>query len=521
VFVVRASDSGSDVILDFVDGQDAIGLASDISFDDLTIAQGDGVSVSSDHTTITYSGNTKLVIENIISSNITALDFASTSTSSLTLTGDNTNNTLIGGAGNDTVSTGDGADFVVTWGGDDTITVDGTGDKTINGGSGTDEIIINLANHSSIKDFEVSYSVSSFSFVDKSGNTISLSNFEDYTIGSNSYVQWDDQAINSGDGGARNAFWGETEKLLYGYSGAVFYAQKLTGSSSFTGMSASDDLEFIGDPGQQTLNLNIDRASYTGTFNISLGDGNDFVHSARFTNADSLDAGAGDDKVYVMVGGGQGTPAFSSFSMAKLDGGDGVDTLAFEESTTGGATLTLTTGGAVNFENLIGTSQAETLNGDSNANTLEGKGGADVLNGGGGNDRLFADNDWDLNPMDNEAGYSDDDDQLYGGAGDDLLVANAGDNILDGGDGSDTLMGGNGSDVFVVRASDSGSDVILDFTTNDQLGLVDGLGTGDISTQVINGNTEVYAGGQLLVTLDSYTSSLVSGDDYIEYTLII
>jgi len=102
-----------------------------------------------------------------------------------------------------------------------------------------------------------------------------------------------------------------------------------------------------------------------------------------------------------------------------------------------------------------------------------------------------------------------------------LLVANAGDNILDGGDGSDTLMGGNGSDVFVVRASDSGSDVILDFTTNDQLGLVDGLGTGDISTQVINGNTEVYAGGQLLVTLDSYTSSLVSGDDYIEYTLII
>ena len=263
----------------------------------------------------------------------------------------------------------------------------------------------------------------------------------------------------------------------------------------------------LGIDGQQTLNLNISRTSYTGDLDISLADGNDSISSAKFTNTDSVDAGAGDDTVYIMVGGGSGTPAFTSLDMAKLDGGTGTDTLSFEESTTGGAEINLTRGGAVNFENLIGTSGAETVRGDSGNNVLSGKGGADTIYGGAGNDTLYADSN---NSISGGASSANTNDTLKGEAGNDTLVASAGDNTLDGGTGADTITTGNGSDQIILRAGDGGNalsdaDIITDFTDgSDDFGLTTSLSFGDLTRTQGSGD---YANDTIIKYGSEYSSN--------------
>jgi Ca2+-binding RTX toxin-like protein len=111
------------------------------------------------------------------------------------------------------------------------------------------------------------------------------------------------------------------------------------------------------------------------------------------------------------------------------------------------------------------------------------------------------------------------DTRLTGTAEDNNIKCAYGKDVIDGGAGSDTLTGNDGADVFLVRLLDSGSDTILDFSTGDKLGLVDGLEPGDISTQVVDGNTQVLSDDQLLVTLDSYTLPLTEDVDYVSYSL--
>ena len=86
------------------------------------------------------------------------------------------------------------------------------------------------------------------------------------------------------------------------------------------------------------------------------------LNSAKLKDADSIDMGAGDDSVSVMLTGTNGTPALGSANITKLDGGAGTDTLSFGESSqAAGSTLTLTTANATNFENLSGGSNAGNL----------------------------------------------------------------------------------------------------------------------------------------------------------------
>ena len=99
-FIIRSGDGSSvianaDTVTDFTDGTDVIGLDS-LSFTDLTISQ------EGSDTYISKSGEYLLKLTNITSTNITALDFQSTSTDSLTLNGTTGNDILIGGSGNDT-----------------------------------------------------------------------------------------------------------------------------------------------------------------------------------------------------------------------------------------------------------------------------------------------------------------------------------------------------------------------------------------------------------------------------------
>ena len=170
---------------------------------------------------------------------------------------------------------------------------------------------------------------------------------------------------------------------------------------------------------------------FKGSYNISLGDGNDKIGDGGFKNGDSVDMGAGDDTVELRINqnthGPTGTPTISNFDMVKLDGGAGTDTLSFAYSVGDGSEITLSTGGAVNFENLIATSSAEIVRGDSGNNEINGGGGADTVYGGAGDDILLSVDIYGQGTNNN----------LYGEAGNDTLTTRAGDDILDGGAGAD------------------------------------------------------------------------------------
>ena len=83
------------------------------------------------------------------------------------------------------------------------------------------------------------------------------------------------------------------------------------------------------------------------------------------------------------------------------------------------------------------------LKGGDGDDTLYGRGGSDIIRGGRGNDTL------------------------NGGDGADFLSGSLDDDTLNGGDGGDLLVGGYGADIFVLNTTDSGADIIAEFTPSD------------------------------------------------------
>ena len=513
--VIRSGDGSTtlangDVVADFSDGSDVLGMAS-VNFDDLTIAQGSGSYASHTLISITSSGEYLVILQNITASNITALDFASTSTSSQTLSGTSGNNTLIGGAGNDTLTTGTGNDTLLASAGNDAITVDGTGNKTIDGGAGTDSLTISVSGNTSLGSYAFSTSGDYLVLTDSGGNAIQYKNIETLKVGDYTYVE----------DTTNDNYWNSTEHSLYLYDGGGY-----DGIDDLSSFSASANFTVVGSSGVDYLNLNNDRSSeHTGNLIISMGDGNDSLGAAKLKNGDSIDMGAGDDSVGIMVTGSNGTPTYAALDITKLDGGAGTDTLSFGNIGTQGSTeLTLTGGGATNFENIDGTGGADIIRGDSNANVLRGSGGADTIYGGSGNDSLSGSTSWsssnDSASSRQQAAndsMSDTDDNLYGGAGDDLLIGTIGDNILDGGTGADVIYSGSGSDTIVLRVGDGGStlaaaDTIADFTDGtDLIGLDNGLAFGDLNiqqgTDSYSNHTIIKAGSEYLAVVENMTAS--------------
>ena len=409
-------------------------------------------------------------------------------------------------------------------------------DKIIDGGSGTDTLKISPLGITSLSNFNISVSGDSIILTDASSNNISFRRISNLTVGSYTYTHVQtDRGSNSPT--QEKAYWNATEKALYVYDGASLPSDIWGAGYTNDGLpdlTSNMNVTVTGSAGAESLNLNIDRNSgganagcsgdcyYTGNWTMDLKGGNDSLHSAKLKDGDSIDMGAGDDNVSVMLTGTAGTPAFGSANITKLDGGAGTDTLSFGESSpAAGSTLSLTTANATNFENLSGGNNAETLNGDNNANTLKGDGGADTLNGNGGNDILVASG----NTLAGADSMATTNDNLYGGSGNDTLNGTAGDNILDGGTGADIIYSGNGSDTIVIRSGDGGSsitdaDTLQDFSdTNDIIGM-DGLnysdltveqGTGSYSSHVVVKRTDT---GEFLIIIQNTSLSSISDADF-------
>ena len=220
--------------------------------------------------------------------------------------------------------------------------------------------------------------------------------------------------------------------------------------------------------------------------------------------ANSMDGGAGNDKVY----GGNGADT--------LHGGLGNDTLA----------------GNANADEIYGDDGNDSIEGGLGDDILVGQNGLDTLLGGDGNDRLYsrttdmvAGSDDGANFMDGGAG----DDSLYGGNGSDTLLGGDGNdrlyartddmivgsddgaNYFDGGAGNDYLSGGNGNDTLL---GGDGADDIRGGASNDLLqgGNGDDYVDGGLGNDTINGGAdsdELWG--------DAGTDSLLGevGDDYL------
>ena len=417
-------------------------------------------------------------------------------------------------------------------------------DKVIDGGAGTDSLTINYSGITSLSNFDISTSGDSIVLTDSSSNTISFRLISSLIIGSNTYV---DIQHNSN---TKNFFWSSSEHKIYMYEGGKLDLSNYSLLPSFSKTSA---LPIVGSSLADVILLETAKrgeGNITGAYNFSMGDGDDLLQRSRLINADSINMGAGNDNVELLVGY-YDVPVFDSTSYTKLDGGSGSDTLDFtnvETNATNGKELTLTFGGATNFENIVGAGVPETIKGDGNNNILVGDGdksvigsspvGSDTIYGFGGNDLLVAGS-GNLNDnaktsrIASEAvfiAYRNDsdntgNDNLYGGSGDDVLVGSRGDNILDGGTGADIIYSGNGSDTIVIRSGDGGSsitdaDTLQDFSdTNDIIGM-DGLnysdltveqGTGSYSSHVVVKKKDT---GEFLIVIQNTSLSSISDADF-------
>ena len=257
------------------------------------------------------------------------MDFASVATGNQSFTGTIGDDVFIGARGIDTVTTKAGVDIILASSGDDIITIDGSGNKTINGGSGTDSLTIDVASHTSLSNYSLDYSDGTFTLNSLvNGDVTTFSSVENLTIGSQAY------SVNIGEIGTTdtlNVIWGASEATFYGFGGSGTRMTQLEKAfSSTNGVPGLYDaragtVSFIGSnstsSSSDTLNLGgVDRSTtFTGDWNIALGDGDDGIYSARLKNDDSIDMGAGNDTVYVMVNGSSGTPSFTSLSLTKLD----------------------------------------------------------------------------------------------------------------------------------------------------------------------------------------------------------
>uniref|UniRef100_UPI00404797E5 calcium-binding protein n=1 Tax=Polynucleobacter sp. TaxID=2029855 RepID=UPI00404797E5 len=520
--VLRAGDGGAtiadaDVVTDFTDGTDVFGLAGSLGYSDLVIAQGNGTDTSTANTLVKVEATNEYltVLQNTSASSVTYLDFTGLSTDPQTLTGDSSSNVLIGASGADTLTGGGGSDVLLGWSGNDTITVAGNGGAAfttvVDGGAGTDRLNINYSGISSLSDLApVGYSSGVLTFTDVNGGSITASNIESLYVNDKEYVLY----LGVGTF-PRDAIWGVADKTLYGLPSSNFSG--IDSLSNLSGFNlAADNFSFIGSSDTDSLNLNINRASFSGTLNVSTGQGNDSIYSAKLVNGDSIDLGAGDDTIYVMA------TNVNSLSLAKLEGGSGTDTLAFEESTNNG-TLSLTTGGASGFENLRGSLSAETITGDAQANVIKGIDGVDTIYGLGGNDTLYA-GDSGFSAL--SASSDNTADVLYGGTGNDILVGSAGSNTLDGGTGADTIVTGAGTDTIVLRAGDGGAtiadaDVVTDFTDGmDVFGMEGGLQFTDITITQGTGSyaadsiIQVHSTGEYLALLTAISATTLTDADF-------
>ena len=251
------------------------------------------------------------------------------------------------------------------------------------------------------------------------------------------------------------------------------------------------------------------------------------------TGDDTIDGGTGDDVIW----GGDGDDQIVTGAGADtVDGGAGNDTLDYSSSDAGvriyareGMAEEDGSGNSDSFsgvENFVGSDYDDTIFTDNTTASVDSGDGDDfvrILGGdetdietGSGNDFVLAE----FGSASVELGAGNDKFLSYaaetnvdGGEGDDIIHGGTKNDTIDGGQGNDTLSGGEGQDTFVY-SRDGGSDVILDFsTTEDMLDLSDlNIEFGDIDVVSTDEGVELRVEGEGIVELQSVAAVDVTDD---------
>ncbi|MBC1269455.1 putative Ig domain-containing protein, partial [Trichormus variabilis FSR] len=461
------------------------------------------------------------------------------------------NDILLGLAGNDTLDGGTGQDTMTGGLDNDTYIVDNSADKVVeNANEGTDTVRSSISY--TLGDNIENLVLTGTSSLSGTGNT--LNNLITGNTGANTLNGKAGDDIINGEGGNDTLNGESGNDTLNGGTGN----DSLDGGAGDDVMlgGAGDDTYYTDSSNDQiievfnegtdtvrsaiswTLGYNLENLILTGSNAIN-GTGNALKNSITGNTAnntlsggdnddtlngdagndilngdagnDSLDGGVGND---VMIGGaGNDTYYTDSINDQIIEATNaGTDTVRSAISWTLSnnlENLILTGSNAINgtgnalVNNMTGNSANNSLSGGDNNDTLNGGDGDDILNGGNGNDTLI------------------------GGNGNDTLV---------GGVGSDKLTGGAGNDKFVFNSLSEGIDTITDFSSTNDVLVVQSLlasfnytGTNPIANGYMRGiqsgsNTliQVDADGvgssaifSTLVTLNNFTASNFSQNNLI------
>lgn len=427
---------------------------------------------------------------------------------SLTLTGDDSDNTITwtgssgtildGGAGDDTLTGGDGND----------VLIGGAGNNVLTGGKGNDLYIIENTTDTIVElasgGIDTVKSSASYSLGEHLENLILAGDGDINGTGNSADNQLTGNSGNNeldGGAGTDTLIGGDgddtyivdnlkdviIEKTDEGIDvvrasvnwtlGANLEHLELTGNANINGTGNALDNELIGNAGNNTLNG---------------GAGDDYLDGGA--GVDKLIGGSGDDTYIVNLTvkgiGAKASVALEDSVTEAANAGDDTMRLRGEVLTDNHSTLTL----GANLETLDASQTGETklnlsgnvgenhLIGNDADNILDGKAGIDTLIGGKGNDTYVLDREDELALVEeladegndtlrityrntsttealvvdlNQANLQHVENIQVTGTGLFELIGNDDDNILDGGKNDAVLKGGDGDDTYVVGHKDA------------------------------------------------------------------
>ena len=358
---------------------------------------------------------------------------ASALSAAVSLIGSSSANTITGGSGNDTIDGAGGADVIAAGGGNDTVTYHGT-ETSIDGGAGTDTLVLAAAGGITAVNFAVGAGSDQ-----TTGDGVSAVNFEnlDASLLSSALTV-------TGSSSANTITTGSGNDTIDGGGGADVIA---AGAGNDTVTYRGTETSIDGGAGTNTLVMSAaatvnlgnadqtsgDSANVTSFQNVDASALSSAVTITGSSSANTITGGSGNDTIdgaggadVINAGGGNDTVTYRG-TETSIDGGTGTDTLLLAAA--GGTTaISLavaagsdqTTGDSVsttNFENIDASSlsSALTVTGSSSANTITTGSGNDTIDGGGGSDVIDA------------------------GSGNDTVTYRGTETSIDGGTGTNTL----------------------------------------------------------------------------------
>ncbi|ATE60095.1 hypothetical protein CCZ27_09160 [Thauera sinica] len=347
------------------------------------------------------------------------------------------------GTGNDTIITA-GTDYVNAGSGDDTVRVKDLHFRHIDGGQGTDTLVLDAA-YTGPSDIVLADFVSNARGVSGDSTADARVNASGYhkllgferidlsqAVGAQTLTVTTADVNQLSETNTLHVTLGTNDVLkTSGFTGNVEYGYWLSGGVAYdrhwTGTDGSTAVELYGAGGD--LPAGVSSASYTGTA-ISI------VFDQTVTGSPSaLDFTLSTGSVSAASLNTNPTTGLTTLSLTATSAPSGILTVSYI-----GTGLKDSAGEPLRYKTL--------LIGDNGANTLTGGSADEALYGNGGADTIA------------------------GGAGSDLIV---------GGGGDDTLTGGLGADIFRFISGESGADTVTDFTKSqgdklDLSGILLGMG---------------------------------------------